>query len=205
MLGVWALCGALAALAGCGSGSTKTVTVKRLAGAKPFETKTITGTGAGADNGGTGTTAAPAATTTAPAATTSTPATASTPPPPPAPTKTVSLTSFRSPTGNLGCEMYTFGSGGARCDIANRTWSAPPRPSSCPLDYGQGLEVNGSGRGRFTCAGDTALNPKGTPLPYGEASKVGSFLCISATTGMTCTNTNSRHGFFISIGSYRIF
>jgi hypothetical protein len=101
--------------------------------------------------------------------------------------------------------MYTFGSGGARCDIAKRTWSAPPRPSSCPLDYGQGLEVNGSSRGRFTCAGDTALNPSGTPLPYGEASKVGAFTCVSETTGMTCTNAGSGHGFFISIASYRMF
>jgi hypothetical protein len=197
MLGAVAACVGFAVLAGCGSGTTNTVTVTKTAARTTAASTTPTT--------GSTTTGTTTGTTTAPVATTSTQATASTPATPPAPAKTVSFRSFRSPTGNLGCVMFTFGGAGARCDIAKRTWSAPPKPSSCPLDYGQGIQVNGSGRGAFVCAGDTALNPTGKPLPYGEASSVGPFTCVSATTGMTCTNNNSRHGFFISVGSYRLF
>jgi hypothetical protein len=101
--------------------------------------------------------------------------------------------------------MYTFAGGGARCDIAKRMWKPGPKPVSCGLDYGQGLEVNGPSHGRFTCAGDTALNPHAAPLPYGEASTVGDFTCISETNGMTCKNDSTRHGFFISVQGYSAF
>jgi hypothetical protein len=172
----------VAAVAGCGSGGTKTVTVTKTSS---VHTRT-----------------SPAATTAGPATTTAPPATTTQSV---TPVKTESLRFFRSPTGNLGCEMFASEGGGARCDIANRSWKAPPKPASCTLDYGQGLQVIGRHRGTFTCAGDTALNPKGTPLPYGEASKVGTFMCASASSGITCTNLATKHGFFISIGSYRLF
>ncbi len=118
--------------------------------------------------------------------------------------RTVHLSTFRSPSGNIGCVLLD---GTARCDISKRDWAPPPRPSSCPkeVDFGQGLEVEGSGAGRFVCAGDTALNPSATPLAYGSASRFGDFTCISRTTGMTCTEPATGHGFFISIQSYRTF
>lgn len=114
------------------------------------------------------------------------------------------LTTFRSPTGNIGCVMLD---GAARCDISQRSWKAPPHPASCSheVDFGQGLEVGGSGMGGFVCAGDTALDPGGTPLRYGDASVEGDFACTSTFTGMTCTNLNDGHGFFISRQSYRVF
>jgi len=97
--------------------------------------------------------------------------------------------------------------GTARCDINHRDWSPPPHPSSCPpvVDFGQGLEVGGTGSGQFVCAGDTAMDPSAAELAYGSASVEGAFRCVSATTGMTCTNTATGHGFFISIQSYRMF
>jgi hypothetical protein len=120
------------------------------------------------------------------------------------PTPTVHLPTFRSPTGNIGCIIT---SGGARCDISKRNWSPPPRPDSCStvVDFGQGLAVNPSGRGRFVCAGDTALNPQATPLPYGHGSQIGSITCTSSTDGITCTNTNTGHGFFVAVQGYRTF
>ncbi len=113
----------------------------------------------------------------------------------------VHLTTFRSPTGNIGC--VAFG-GGVRCDIRDRDWSPPPRPASCPLDYGQGLSVGPNSRGRLVCAGDTALNPQARPLAYGTASRAGNVMCVSRETGMTCTNS-AGHGFFLSIQRYRAF
>lgn len=117
---------------------------------------------------------------------------------------TFHLTNFRSPSGNIGC--YLLG-GVARCDINHRNWSPPPHPKWCSneVDFGQGLIVGSTGPGNWVCAGDTALNPKARPLPYGSTDVVGALSCSSATTGVTCTNTRTRHGFFISIQSYRIF
>jgi hypothetical protein len=120
------------------------------------------------------------------------------------PSRTVHLSTFRSPSGIIGCVLLD---GTARCDISRRDWSPPPRPSSCPkvVDFGQGLEVGRSGPGRFVCAGDTALDPTGTPLAYNTASRFGGFTCVSRSTGTTCTDPGTGHGFFISIQSYRAF
>src|SRR5205085_6913333 len=130
-----------------GSSSPKTVTVSTAGGAakKP--------TAAPRAKKPTGTTAAKTTTAGAPITTTGAPAT------PPAPV--LHLTTFRSPSGNIGCELVTAF---ARCDIANREWKPPPKPAGCPLDYGQGLEVGRSGPGRLVCAGDTALNPQARAL-----------------------------------------
>lgn len=118
-------------------------------------------------------------------------------------TRVVHLTTFQSPSGNIGCLIF---SGSARCDIVKRSWSPPPRPASCPsqVDFGQGLEVGRSGTGRFVCAGDTTREPGAPELPYGTASRAGVITCISRASGLTCTNSGG-HGFFISIQGYRVF
>ena len=96
--------------------------------------------------------------------------------------------------------------GTARCDINHRDWSPPARPSSCPdeVDFGQGLQIV-KGASAFVCAGDTAMDPSAPTLAYGSQSVEGPFRCVSATTGMTCTDASTGHGFFISIQSYRLF
>jgi len=120
------------------------------------------------------------------------------------PTQFVDEATFQSPTGNIGCSLI---GGIARCDIVKRDWSPPPRPPSCPseVDYGQGLEVGRSGPADLVCAGDTARDPSSPKLPYGTASQVGDFVCVSRSSGITCTNRLDGHGFFISIQSYRLF
>ena len=122
----------------------------------------------------------------------------------PAPAPVVHLASFKSPTGNIGCIMY---SDGARCDIGTRSWSPPPRPSSCSsvVDFGQGLGVGPTGSARIVCAGDTTRDPRDRALPYGTDSVEAGFICQSRTTGMTCRSIRSAHGFFISAQSYRLF
>jgi hypothetical protein len=123
----------------------------------------------------------------------------------PAPARVVHLDTFRSPTGNIGCTLLDQV---ARCDIEKRSWRPPPRPSSCPeiVDFGQGLEVGASSPARFVCAGDTARDPASPVLAYGSGSRETGVECVSATAGITCTSrAQSRHGFFISTQSYRIF
>ncbi len=138
------------------------------------------------------------------AVTTSSTTTSTAPVPSEPPTSFVHEETFQSPTGNIGCSMI---GGIARCDIGKRDWSPPPRPSSCPsiTDYGQGLEVSRSGPARVVCAGDTARDPSAPRLQYGTASQVGDFICVSRTSGVTCTDRFDGHGFLISIQSYRLF
>jgi hypothetical protein len=165
--------------AGCGSSGSKTVTVTRAAPG-------ITGT-------------TPASTSTQ-----SLRATSSGRRTGPASNPVANLMDFQSPSGNIGCSVVVSI---ARCDIRSRDWSPPPRPATCPseVDFGQGLEVYGNRPGRFVCAGDTALDPSATVLQYGSSTVTGPFQCTSASNGMTCADTSTGHGFFISVQSYRTF
>ena len=119
------------------------------------------------------------------------------------PKRIVHLRTFRTPSGNIGCAMHA---GGSRCDIRKRDWKPLPRPAACPrkVGYGQGLDVPAGGEAGFVCAGDTALDPSASSLAYGTASRVGGSECISRTDGITCVN-RAGHGFFISIQSYQVF
>jgi hypothetical protein len=123
------------------------------------------------------------------------------------PTATTVLheSAFQTPSGNIGCQLID---GLARCDIEHRSWSPPARPSSCPdeVDFGQGLEVSAEGTAaQFVCAGDTARDPSSPKLAYGTGTQIGNFLCVSEEDGLSCRDTESGHGFFISIQSYRAF
>jgi hypothetical protein len=114
------------------------------------------------------------------------------------------LVQFRTPSSNIGCVGETARAGNiVRCDIATRGWSPPRRPAGCTLDWGQGLFVERTGRARFVCAGDTALN-RGRVLAYGTRIAVGGIVCTSRRSGLTCVNLQ-RHGFTLSRQGYRRF
>jgi hypothetical protein len=102
---------------------------------------------------------------------------------------------FQSPSANIGCVLLLSGSGNeARCDVAQHTWKAPPKPASCHLDFGNGLVVGDKGRAQFVCAGDTVLH-QGPTLAYGNSIRLGKFRCTSKTSGMRCVNRANGHGF----------
>jgi hypothetical protein len=114
------------------------------------------------------------------------------------PAAAIKVRSFQSPTGNIGCVIALSGSGSeARCDVAQHTWTAPPKPSSCDLDWGNGLVVGDHRKAQFVCAGDTTLN-QGRKLGYGKAIRLGKFRCASSQSGMRCVNRRSGHGFKVS-------
>jgi hypothetical protein len=114
------------------------------------------------------------------------------------------LVEFRTPSGNIGCIGETAGADNSvRCDIRNRSWSPPPKPASCQLDWGQGLSLGRTGRARYVCAGDTALNV-GPKLAYGSSRRIGAIVCVSRTAGLTCTNA-AGHGFTMSRTRVRRF
>ena len=105
------------------------------------------------------------------------------------------IVGFTSPSGNIGCMLD---SSSVRCDIRDRTWSPPPRPSDCVdvMNFGQGIILNVGKPARFVCAGDTALDG-GPALPYGEKIVRGSLECLSAPSGMSCWD-------FVNGGSFEI-
>lgn len=108
---------------------------------------------------------------------------------------------FQSPSHNIGC---VIASNGVRCDIAQHSWSPPPTPRSCPLDYGNGVNLAKHGRASYTCAGDTVLGI-GPVLPYGQAERRGRFRCKSKFAGVLCVNRRNGHGFFLSRQKVRLF
>lgn len=111
----------------------------------------------------------------------------------------LSLKSFQAPSGNIACAMTGKS---ARCDIAEKDWSAP-RPADCPsqVDSGQGLTLNATGAAQVVCAGDTVLNPDAPTLEYGSTSQIGAIVCASMESGVSCTNS-SGGAFTLSRESY---
>jgi hypothetical protein len=112
---------------------------------------------------------------------------------------------FQSPTGNIHCAMYTFdGKAEARCDLRNFTPSYTKRPAGCEQDWGMAFAVGTSGKGELACVGDTVQDPGNPVLPYGEAVSLGGISCVSAKTGMTCTNGDG-HGFSVAKAKQKLF
>ncbi len=108
---------------------------------------------------------------------------------------------FHSPSRNIRCVIAATAL--ARCDIARRNWSPPPKPRTCPGDWGNGMQVPINGPGRFTCANDAV--PAGRKLAYGESIRRGPFRCTSRRRGMRCVNVRNAHGFAISRSRARGF
>jgi hypothetical protein len=110
-------------------------------------------------------------------------------------------TLFETPSHNIGCAVSKTG---ARCDIRVREWKPPPKPASCPVDWGHGLTVERRGVGRFVCAGDTVLGGKRV-LGYGKSIRRGRFRCTSRRNGVRCVNLRNEHGFKLARRSVRWF
>lgn len=108
---------------------------------------------------------------------------------------------FQSPSHNIGC---VIAKSGVRCDIKHRSWNAPPKPKSCPVDYGNGLSLSKRGKGTYTCAGDTVLGI-GKALHFGHSVRRGRFRCASKRSGMRCTNLRNHHGFKLARQRVRLF
>jgi hypothetical protein len=113
------------------------------------------------------------------------------------------IVSVQSPSHNIACILASRTD--ARCDIKAHTWHVG-RPKGCvDLNYGDSLSVNTRGRVYVTCHGDTTFDPKAKVLAYGRSISDGPFTCASATSGITCRDRRTRHGFLISKARIRLF
>jgi hypothetical protein len=112
---------------------------------------------------------------------------------------------FRSPTGNISCGLYSDGAeSSVRCDMASLVPSYTAPPPDCEFDWGSSFAVSKTGKGVLACVSDPAASPDAVVLPYGEAISFGGISCVSAKTGMTCTNAEG-HGFSISKAKQRLY
>jgi hypothetical protein len=111
------------------------------------------------------------------------------------------LVIFHSPSDNIGC---TLDGHAIRCDVAEHTWVAPPKPKYCDVDWGGGVDVGRKGKAGYVCAGDTTLH-QGNALAYGQSVQQGRFKCTSNEAGMRCLNTDNKHGFLVSRDAVKLF
>ncbi len=113
--------------------------------------------------------------------------------------------SFQSPTGNIHCGLYSGDRGASvRCDLLEFTPSYTRPPADCDFDWGASFGVNDHGKGYLACVSDAVFDPRNGVLPYGEAVSLGGISCVSAKTGMTCTN-GEGHGFSVARAKQKLF
>ena len=123
---------------------------------------------------------------------------------------------FHTADGNIDCLMFKGLKkkrhkhpripGGARCDVKNHTWVAPPRPRWCDVDWGFGVQLGEKRAGSYLCAGDTVALPNSPVLATGTAMTLGRFTCsVPADGTVHCQNNRNGHGFEVAAASVSLF
>jgi hypothetical protein len=107
---------------------------------------------------------------------------------------------FQTPSGNIHC---AWEGNGVRCDMMSRQGPTPPKPKSCPVDFGHAFGLPMKGSASWLCAGDTVAGAHPT-LPYGAKWSRGGIECESEKTGLTCKNQTNQ-GFSLSKAVQKFF
>lgn len=113
---------------------------------------------------------------------------------------------FVTPSGNITCNI---GDSAVTCYAQQPPWERPEYPDCGEEGYGDptstiGVDEDGPGQVVGECWSDFPM-VGGEALAYGHSLRVGRMQCDSATTGITCRNRSSGHGFSASRSSYRVF
>jgi hypothetical protein len=118
-------------------------------------------------------------------------------------TETVESATFTTPSKNIVCHVSADA---ARCDINDRTWKPPPAAKKCEVDRGNGVQVEGRGKGGMTCAGDSLFGATvEKTLAYGHALTAKQVTCASTQANVRCENSATHHGFTLSRTAYTLF
>jgi hypothetical protein len=122
---------------------------------------------------------------------------------------------FQTADGNVDCGMFKGLKktrkhprlpGGVRCDVKSHTWTAPPRPRWCDVDWGFGVQVGEKRPGKFLCAGDTVALPNSAVLATGAGMTLGRFTCTApSAAAVRCVNKRNGHGFEVSDTAVSLF
>jgi hypothetical protein len=107
--------------------------------------------------------------------------------PPAAATVSAETTEFALPSGNIGC---TMAASGVTCMIASITYE-PPTVPGCTGDTGHVVVLNDDGFA-FECVDGAPPAVAGDDVPvleYGSSETAGDYTCVSASDGVTCTDS----------------
>lgn len=113
---------------------------------------------------------------------------------------------FTSPTGNIFCRVVEDGAVMA-CELAEGRIAVE---GVCPPDGPQEvrrLELSTEGA-QPACSGSIRAEAPAAPkLPYGRSTVVAGtpIQCLSEKVGVTCVDTQGRHGFFVAKGTFATF
>jgi hypothetical protein len=113
------------------------------------------------------------------------------------------LKKFVTPSGNIYCNLGTSGPKG--CEINVGSVKDPDACPGNPVSDRVGRIEFHRGRAVPVCNTDTIRKPATRKLPYGSATTVGRFACLSEKIGVTCINLKKTEGFFLHKGEYVIF
>mgnify|MGYP007010720521 CR=1 FL=1 len=116
-----------------------------------------------------------------------------------------------SPSGNIGCDLSAHFAGcGVLSYRSDGTFGQDAMGSPnwwFDLSSGATPQLGGRGEGAFSL--DEAFRGPGSSSPqvveYGQSVTFGSWVCSSEETGMTCRNTETGHGVFLSSARYETF
>jgi Family of unknown function (DUF6636) len=95
--------------------------------------------------------------------------------------------------------------GEARCDVRTHTWVAPPKPASCPLDWGNGVSVGDRGPAGYVCAGDSVADASSPAVGPGTVITLGRYTCSVLAASVRCTNNLTGSGFEVSAATVQLF
>ena len=130
---------------------------------------------------------------------------------------TPGVTEFSTPSGNIACGMFgatgatgatggAAGAGEVACTVARFSFSTPPKPASCQMNWGASwLSIQSGQVVRGLCLGGPPFAPISTVLPYGSTIAHGSLTCRSESAFLACADTSSGHGFAVDRATARIY
>jgi hypothetical protein len=104
---------------------------------------------------------------------------------------------FNTPSGKISCAYFSYpelepAAGPAiRCDLLFLNDRA--------------VYLGLKGKAQKVHVTDAVGNPRARKLAYGTSTSFGRFTCTSRTTGLTCRNRSSGHGFTVSRASQKVF
>jgi hypothetical protein len=126
------------------------------------------------------------------------------PPLPPLPKIQPAIGPFQSPSGNVVCSMFTQvdGTNEVHCAAGQHDWTAT-QPANCQANWGDRIDLQQGGPAHFGCYGQDMPAPQET-LGYGQGRALGTLVCVSESTGMTCTDASTGHFFRVSRETYQL-
>lgn len=116
---------------------------------------------------------------------------------------------FKSPTGNIACDIAPNIGGAASCEIRDHAWPTPASSNGQICDFafgGQHFNLVPGEAADVTCFQGASLidSPNMEILDYGQTRSFGTITCDSEKNGITCTDSGTGHFFRLSSDTYQV-